>query len=266
MAETFNGYIVQARSKHIIYMLDDIRVSVMSRLTTKHSEMPSKDVIVCPRIQIKLDREKRYAHKCNVFPSSDHVFQVRDIYDDVSVDLSNRTCTCRKWDLTGIPCKHVCVVAGFIHKNVEEFVDVGYFKKTYMKSYEFSIPPLPSERYWLVVDYPMDPPPIKAAPSRPKKNRKRDPHEDPKNKGKLTKHGGTMTCGICGEVGHNKRSCKERGKVVEEPPHKRQKGRPKNLDQHSTQQASQRGKGRSRGRAIVKGTTWRGARVRHCQL
>ncbi|XP_076898291.1 uncharacterized protein LOC143551832 [Bidens hawaiensis] len=197
MAKTFNGYIVEARSKHIIYMLEDIRVLVMSRLPTKHSEMQSKDVIV------------------------------RDNYDDVSMDLSNRTCTCRKWDLIGILCGHVCVVAGFSHKNVEEFVDVSYLKETYMRCYEFSIPPFPSERYWTVVDYPLDPPPIKAASGQPKKNRKRDPHEDPKNKGKLTKHGGMMTCGICGEVGNRKRSCKERCKVAEEPAPKRKKGEAK---------------------------------------
>ncbi|XP_076932750.1 uncharacterized protein LOC143598412 [Bidens hawaiensis] len=70
MAETFNGAIVQARSKHIIDMLEDIRVSVMSRLTI--------------RVQNKLD--KNWAHKCKVFPSSPTVFQVSD-FDDVSVDI-----------------------------------------------------------------------------------------------------------------------------------------------------------------------------------
>ncbi|KAJ0743798.1 putative MULE transposase domain-containing protein [Helianthus annuus] len=35
MAETFNGYIINARSKHIIHMLEDIRIQIMSRLVTK---------------------------------------------------------------------------------------------------------------------------------------------------------------------------------------------------------------------------------------
>ncbi|XP_035830903.1 uncharacterized protein LOC110914631 [Helianthus annuus] len=210
MAETFNGFIINARSKHIIHMLEDIRIQVMSRLVTKRIEMSARDVVICPKIQEKLDFSKQAAYRCEVYPSSYHVFQVRD-FDDVSVDLDNRTCTCRKWDLRGYPCKHVCAVARFLHKNAEEYVDLCYHKDTYMKAYEFSIPPIPSERYWPKIHHPMDPPPIRSQPGRPKKNRKRDPHEDPKRPGKLTKHGVIMTCGNCGGKGHNKRKCTEQG-------------------------------------------------------
>ncbi|KAK1411785.1 hypothetical protein QVD17_32525 [Tagetes erecta] len=239
MAETFNGYIIQSRSKHLINMLEDIRVSIMTRLVHMHKQMNGKNVIVCPRIQLKLDREKDMAYKCDVLPSSYNVFQVKDI-DDVTVDLVKRTCTCRKWDLTGIPCYHVCAVTGFLHKPVEDFVHFYYTKEMYMKSYEFSIPPLPSERYWPVVDYPLDPPPIKIGPGRPKKNRKKDPHEDPKRPGKLTKHGMLMTCSICKLKGHNKRKCKERGKTSTETSsqQKRPRGRPRKSARTQTSQAA----------------------------
>ncbi|XP_022041703.1 uncharacterized protein LOC110944350 [Helianthus annuus] len=148
MAETFNGTIVLSRAKHIIHMLDDIRVSMMTRITTKYSEMAAFDGVVCPRIQEILDQEKFWAYKSEVYPSSLHVFQVRDI-DDVSVDLSQKTC--------------------FLGKNAENFVHGWYHKDQYLMSYENTIPPLPSEKYWPKVDYPLDPPPIKIAPRRPKK-------------------------------------------------------------------------------------------------
>ncbi|XP_076924245.1 uncharacterized protein LOC143586631 [Bidens hawaiensis] len=151
----------------------------MTRLAKMHKAMGQKDVIVCPRIQKKLDREKDKAYKCVVYLSSINVFQVKDL-DDVCVDLVNKRCTCRKWDLTGIPCYHACAVAGFIRKNAEEFVNDYYTKKMYMKSYALAIPPLPSDRYWPPIDFPLNPPPIKISPGRTKKNRKKDPHEDPK--------------------------------------------------------------------------------------
>ncbi|XP_076903382.1 uncharacterized protein LOC143558430 [Bidens hawaiensis] len=147
MAETFNGYIIHARSKHIINMLEDIRVLVMTRLNDKKTKMLHEDVIVCPRIQLKLDKEKQRAYHCEVFPSSFNVFQVNHHNNDVSVDLLNKTCTCKKWDLTGIQCKHVCAVAGFLRRNAKEFVDECCHKDKYMKSYEFSIPPLPDKKY-----------------------------------------------------------------------------------------------------------------------
>ncbi|XP_076957097.1 uncharacterized protein LOC143632464 [Bidens hawaiensis] len=229
MAETFNGTIVQARSKHIIDMLEDIRVSVMSRLTTRHTQMLNKDVVVCPRAQIKLDKQKTWAHKCRVYPSSPTVFQVSD-YDDVSVDLGNKTCTCRIWELSGILCKHVCAVAGFIGNNSEQFVHDSYLKEQYLRSYEFTVPPLPSKKYWPFVDYPLDPPSVKAMPGRPKKNIKKDPHEDPKRPGKLTKHGVQMSCSYCKSTLHNIRRCFEKGKgkaIAKDGGAKRSKGRPK---------------------------------------
>ncbi|XP_076941190.1 uncharacterized protein LOC143610664 [Bidens hawaiensis] len=71
-------------------------------------------------------------------------------------------------------------LAGFMKRNSEEFVHESFLKEKHLKSYQFTIPPLPSEKYWPIVDYPIDPPPVKAMPGRPKKNIKRDPHEDPK--------------------------------------------------------------------------------------
>ena len=40
------------------------------------------------------------------------------------------------------------------------------------------------------------PPPIKLGPSRPRKNRKKSAHEDPKKPGKLTRHGLQMSCRV----------------------------------------------------------------------
>ncbi|XP_076909604.1 uncharacterized protein LOC143566939 [Bidens hawaiensis] len=172
MVETFNGYILHYRSKHIINMLEDIRVSVMTRLVNKQNEMAHKNVFVCPRIQLKLNKDKDRAFKCSVFPSSPTLFQVKN-FSDLSVDLNNRTCTCRKWELTGIPYYHVCAVAGFLKMNVEELVHSCLTKEMYLKSYQFTIPPLPPEKYWPVVELPLNPPPIKIGPGRPKKNRRR---------------------------------------------------------------------------------------------
>jgi hypothetical protein len=227
MAETFNGFIIQSRSKHIINMLEDIRVAIMSRLITKHQEMSGKIINLCPRIQKKLDKEKDRAYKCEIFPSTSTLFQVKHL-DDVSVDLVNKTCTCRKWDLTGVPCHHVCAVLGFLKKPAEDFVTSCYSKELYMRSYDRCIPPLPSEKYWPQVDLPMDPPPIKIGPGRPKKNRKKDPHEDPKRPGKLTKHGVITACSLCHAKGHNIRKCPQKGKVRPETSQpKRKRGRPK---------------------------------------
>ncbi|XP_021722785.1 uncharacterized protein LOC110690267 [Chenopodium quinoa] len=123
MAETFNGYIIQARAKHLLYMLEDIRSSLMERLVTKKQEMEKWTTSLCPRIQKRLEWEKEEAAKCHVIPSSSTLFQVSHILDTMSVDLENRKCTCRKWDMTGIPCCHAVAELFFTHRNAEDFVD-----------------------------------------------------------------------------------------------------------------------------------------------
>ncbi|XP_021773520.1 eukaryotic translation initiation factor 3 subunit D-like [Chenopodium quinoa] len=49
----------------------------------------------------------------------------------------------------------------FLGKEPELFVDKCYYKDTYLLVYAGSIPPIQSERHWLVVYMPIDPPPIK---------------------------------------------------------------------------------------------------------
>jgi hypothetical protein len=75
----------------------------------------------------------------------------------------------------------VCAVAGFLNKNAEEYVDDCYMKERYLKTYQFTIPPMASERYWPSITCPLDPPPIKIAPGRPKKTEKEIHMKIPKN-------------------------------------------------------------------------------------
>lgn len=52
---------------------------------------------------------------------------------ELVVDLSKRTCTCRKWDLTGIPCYHAAACINFKNDNWELYVNGCYKKDCYMK-------------------------------------------------------------------------------------------------------------------------------------
>lgn len=39
IAETFNAYIVQAIAKHLLFMLEDIRIALMQRIVVKRGLM-----------------------------------------------------------------------------------------------------------------------------------------------------------------------------------------------------------------------------------
>ena len=220
---------MQARSKHVIDMLEDIRKLLMKRLVVKKDEATTKwSGNLCPKVQPMLDKEKKEASNCTIMPSTTFLFQVSHLMDVLEVDINKKTCTCRKWNLRGIPYCHGVVAICYFHKDVESFVDECYSKEAYIRAYSGSIPPCTGERNCPRVEMPLDPPPIKIVPGRPRKNRFKSPHEDPKSSGTLARHGVQMTCSLCNTLGHNKRKCPNKDKVSQSaPPLKRGRGRPK---------------------------------------
>ncbi|XP_021774243.1 uncharacterized protein LOC110738175 [Chenopodium quinoa] len=194
IAETFNGYIILARTKHLLYMLEEIRIGLMQMLVKKRQEMTKCTTALCPRIQNKLNKEKDKAAYCNVYPSSETLFNVSHNMDQLVVNLEDRRCSCRKWDMLGIPYCHACACIFFLNQEVEDFVDPCYTRENYLKAYAGSIPPIEGERYWPKVSCPLAPPPIKIGPGRSRKNRIKDPFENPKKPGSLSKNGIQMSC------------------------------------------------------------------------
>ncbi|XP_021720273.1 uncharacterized protein LOC110687934 [Chenopodium quinoa] len=210
-------------------MLEDIRATLMQRLVLKRQAMMKATSMLCPRIQAKLEAKKAKAAECEVTPSSETLFNVNYNLDQLVVNLESRSCTCRKWDMLGIPCCHAVASIYFLGKEPELFVDKCYYKDIYLSVYAGSIPPIQGERHWPVVSMPIDPPPIKIGPGRPRKNRIKDPYEYPKKFGSLIRTGIEMTCSLCQIKGHIKRKCPNKDNVQPpKPAPKRARGRPRN--------------------------------------
>ncbi|KAL2902291.1 putative protein FAR1-RELATED SEQUENCE 10 [Bienertia sinuspersici] len=130
LADTFNGYIINSRTKHLIYMLEEIRSNLMQRLVMKRMEMEKHNKMLCPRLQAKLEKEKELAALCECMSSTRTKFQVNFYMDSLNVDLEAKSCTCRKWDLTGIPCCHAISCIYFCNLEAENFVHECYKKET----------------------------------------------------------------------------------------------------------------------------------------
>ncbi|KAK8988249.1 hypothetical protein V6N11_023724 [Hibiscus sabdariffa] len=120
--------------------------------------------------------------------------------------------SCRKWDLSGIPCAHAISAIWFNKEHPEAYVDACYTVDTQKKIYEETINPIRGKTSWPSSTF-IPKPPIQQPkqPGRPKTKRKKEPDElTPQREkcAKLRKIGVSMTCSKCGQQGHNKRSCK----------------------------------------------------------
>nr|GEW77391.1 hypothetical protein CTI12_AA006670 [Tanacetum cinerariifolium] len=61
-----------------------------------------------------------------VVPSSESRFEVMNGYEGFKVDERLRACTCRAWQLTGIPCQHGIAALYFLHREPGEYVSEWY--------------------------------------------------------------------------------------------------------------------------------------------
>jgi len=87
--------IVHARTKHLIDMLEDIKMTLMERIIVKRAIMQAFEDDACPEMRSKLEKEKEEARNCFLVPS-ETVFQVKHKLDSLVVDLNQDKYTCRK--------------------------------------------------------------------------------------------------------------------------------------------------------------------------
>lgn len=213
MAESFNAWIVSARYKTIITMLEEIRVKMMKRIGDLREFSNTWITDISPMSLKILQENIQKSMQCNLTWNGERGFEIKHHGFTHTVDIVNRRCSCRSWQLRGIPCPHG--VAALHYKNLEpiHYVASCYSKETYLSTYAHFIQPMNNMKMWSTSNNPIvKPPKIKKLPGRPGKVRRKKANESTKTE-KLSKRGVVMTCSKCGTQGHNKRGCPTRNQA-----------------------------------------------------
>ncbi|WOL10627.1 hypothetical protein Cni_G19386 [Canna indica] len=106
-------------------------------------------------------------------------FEVQELDRSYVVNLLNRACSYRYWDICGIPCKHTISCIIWLKEDPNQYVDKYYKREAYIKTYEFLLQPLTGKDTWPEVEGPpVLPPHVKKMPGRPKKKRRREMNEE----------------------------------------------------------------------------------------
>jgi len=215
ISECFNSYIIKAREKLILTMLEMITKQLQRRYQLKRYGIKTLKGKLCHRIVDKLEAIREEAANCLSRYTGDDLFEVEQGRRTYVMDLGKRTCGCRKWEMTGIPCAHAHSAIIFHGHKPEDYVDHCYSIEMYKKAYALIIYPVPSEEQWIRTNHGvLESPRLRVTLSRPRKGRTRAPDEsrDPKNphrmrKFGLRKFGLRGKCGYCKMLGHNSRTC-----------------------------------------------------------
>ncbi|KAL3838818.1 hypothetical protein ACJIZ3_023409 [Penstemon smallii] len=218
LCESFNNVIMKARNKSIITIIEIIRVVMMRIMYTQRDKVLKSDGDICPAIQKQLEDNKKKAFNYVPEYNGTNMFEVRGwLGDQWVVDLSNKICSCRKWELTGIPCVHATSCIFKMRQRVEDYVEHWYRKDTFVKAYQCLFEPIKGQGEWPKPQTGILP--IGPWPEKPKKagrpqlhKRRLEPDEliqQKEDKKKLKRKGLKYACSNCGATGHNKKSCKE---------------------------------------------------------
>nr|KAJ0223078.1 hypothetical protein LSAT_V11C200057480 [Lactuca sativa] len=203
--ECFNSIIIEARKKPLITMLEEIRIYIMDRFWM-------------------------------VIHSQGSVFEARFNYESFKVDLEARTCTCRLWDISGIPCVHANAAINYIHKTTNGYINECFSKDKFIECYKSNIMPINGSNLWEQTLFQKPLPPIaRRMLGRPATKRRRHSSEKETKFATIrVKVSITMRCGNFFEFGHNKQSCTSETKP--RVPHAPKKiGRPrKNQEEHES--------------------------------
>ena len=90
----------------LLDMLQEIHFKLLKRVTEKRDEMMTKELQLCPKIKKILDERITQSRKWRAVWDGATRYQVKYNTRFVTVDLEQRSCDCRVFDLSGIPCAH----------------------------------------------------------------------------------------------------------------------------------------------------------------
>ncbi|PKA63438.1 Protein FAR-RED impared response 1 [Apostasia shenzhenica] len=196
IVDSFSNWIPVKCESLIVLIVNAIQNKLMELMHSRQETSHAWEGILTPSMQQKLHKEVLKAPKLNVLCSSDTIFEVRGntIY---VVNIGDWTCSCRRWQISGLPCPHSIAVFNHLDRSIYDYC-LGYYRiDCYRATYAESIQPIPDIAS---VDFNAASlyfPAPHRAPSRPRRKRF-NPHK-------------TVTvvrlCSRCKAAGHNKATC-----------------------------------------------------------
>lgn len=135
ICESFNKWILEARFFPIITMLETIRRKVMVRIHDQRKCSDRWSTVICPGILKKLNVYIAESAFCHAICNGADSFEVKHNEHRFIVNLDMMECSCRYWQLSGLPCPHAIACIYYNTNTLDGWVAPCYsvesFKKTY---------------------------------------------------------------------------------------------------------------------------------------
>ncbi|XP_056699506.1 uncharacterized protein [Spinacia oleracea] len=203
--DMFYSWASEAHELPITQMVDVIRAKILDLICARKSESAQWLTRLTPSMEEKLEKENLKVSQLQVLISVGSTFEVRG--DTVeTVDIDQWECSCKVWQLTGLPCCHAVAVIGCMGRTLYEYCSQYFSVESYRLTYSETVNPVPStngsfqnDSSQAAVTVTVTPPPTRRPPGRPTK----------KLFGSQEVVRRQLQCSRCKGMGHNKSTCKE---------------------------------------------------------
>ncbi|GKC48768.1 mutator type transposase, partial [Tanacetum coccineum] len=155
ICEVFNRRLVDGRDAPIITCLEFVREYLMKRIVKVQQMIDKAKGPLTPAAAALFQGITDEASFYKVLWNGDYQYQVTGPFNDQCVvDVKEKTCSCRKWELTGMPCKHAVAALWDRAGNKsdvgtpESWVHACYWLVTWKKVYSYKINPLNGKDLW----------------------------------------------------------------------------------------------------------------------
>jgi len=174
--ESFNHAILKFRGLPILTMLEEIRKLIGSRFVTRFDKSQKWNGKIVPYVHKKLLQIEMESRNCkNLLHAGQGEFDVMEGHTNFTVRLQDKFCDCRKWQLTGLPCKHAARCILRMKQQLEDYVDDCFTVDTYRQLYNHIVHPISAPQMWESRDLPtLDPPYVQRRTGRPPEHKRRE--------------------------------------------------------------------------------------------
>ncbi|KAI3984846.1 hypothetical protein MKX01_039463 [Papaver californicum] len=208
IVESLNSWILEASGLPIIQMMECIRRQLMTWFNERRETSMQWTTILVPSAERRVAEALERARSYQVLRANEAEFEVISHEGTNIVDIRNRCCLCRGWQLYGIPCAHAVAALLSCRQNVHRFTESCFTVTTYRKTYSQTLHPVPDKTLWkessenganLAAEVLINPPKSLRPPGRPRKKRVRA-----EDRGRVKR---VVHCSRCNQTGHFRTTC-----------------------------------------------------------
>ncbi|GMG99891.1 hypothetical protein Nepgr_001731 [Nepenthes gracilis] len=194
----------------IIQLMEHIRCQLTVWFHERCNMNMRWNSILVPSAEKRLSEAISDARCYQVLRANEVEFEIVSTERTNIVDIRSRVCSCRRWQLYGIPCAHAAAALISSGQNAHFFAEPCFTIANYRKTYSQTINSIPDRSQWRELDERADggsaksgilirPPKTRRAPGRPKKKVPRvESLKRPKR---------VVQCGRCHLLGHSQKKC-----------------------------------------------------------